>query len=299
MKRSAMLILGLMVLLLMGCGNNISNQNETFLGDDELILAIQNATNKQVISTDEIPNQSQETLDEVYSEYMALDALIAPELGYEVSVAGRGDKLVKSKRVYFDLDGQELRVGKNYDDKAFDGEKDVLADWNCFQLVYPITYNMPDGSEIIIADRADRVLIRNWYIEHPDYQEKPTLVYPVDIVYPDGTILTINDVEEMRAAKAECRDQDNDPPRRCFQLVYPVTYSMPDGSEIVIAERADRALIRNWYLEHPDFQEKPTLVYPVDIVYPDGSSTTINNSEEMRAAKRDCRGAGGPGGGPR
>ena len=103
----------------------------------------------------------------------------------------------------------------------------------------------------------------------------------------------------MRAAKAECRDQDNDPPRRCFQLVYPVTYSMPDGSEIVIAERADRALIRNWYLEHPDFQEKPTLVYPVDIVYPDGSSTTINNSEEMRAAKRDCRGAGGPGGGPR
>ena len=46
--------------------------------------------------------------------------------------------------------------------------------------------------------------------------------------------------------------------------------------------------LKTWHEANPD-SERPTLQYPVVIIYHDGTSKTINNDEEMRIAKEDCR----------
>jgi hypothetical protein len=71
-------------------------------------------------------------------------------------------------------------------------------------------------------------------------------------------------------------------------LIHPVTYIMPDGTEIIIEKKEDRKLIKEWYEANPGVEEKPELQYPVDIKYKDGTIKTINNKEEMIQAKKDC-----------
>lgn len=78
----------------------------------------------------------------------------------------------------------------------------------CFELVLPVTFVMPDGSTINVEDRDGYAELKAWYQDHPDAKERPALQYPVDISYGEGRIVTINNDEEMARAKAACRDED-------------------------------------------------------------------------------------------
>ena len=162
----------------------------------------------------------------------------------------------------------------------------------CFELVFPVTYLMPDGSTITVENGEDWDSIKDWYDENPNAEERPELQYPVDIIFDDET-LTIDNAEEMNMVKRECWEYE-DEGRECFALVYPVTFIMPDGSSIVVAADDEDGWeeVKNWYDANPESEERPTLQYPVDIIYrtDDGDSTvTINNEEEMEAAKDECR----------
>ena len=191
-------------------------------------------------------------------------------------------------------DGTIVTVNNNEEMRGImarcDGDKGDKGDrGRCFELILPVTFTMPDGSEIIIEEREDYMLIREWYTEHPDVNEKPALNFPVDIKYKDGTVVTINNEEEMKEAREDCRKKW-DKGKRCFELTLPITYIMPDGSEIVVENKEDRMLIREWYAAHPDVAEKPALDYPVDIKYfEDATVVVINNEEEMREAREGCR----------
>ena len=162
----------------------------------------------------------------------------------------------------------------------------------CFELVLPVSFVMPDGSTITVENDSGWVDLRNWYETNPDSEGRPELQYPVDILFDDETV-TINNAEEMNMVKRECWEYE-DEGRECFGLVYPVTFIMPDGSSIVVATDDENGWqeVKNWYDANPESEERPTLQYPVDIIYRtiDGNSTvTINNEEEMEAAKDDCR----------
>ena len=162
----------------------------------------------------------------------------------------------------------------------------------CFELVLPVSFVMPDGSTITVENDSGWVDLRSWYETNPDTEGRPELQYPVDILFDDETV-TINNAEEMNMVKRECWEYE-DEGRECFGLVYPVTFIMPDGSSIVVATDDEDGWqeVKNWYDANPESEERPTLQYPVDIIYRtiDGNSTvTINNEEEMEAAKDDCR----------
>ena len=165
----------------------------------------------------------------------------------------------------------------------------------CFEFVYPVTYIMPDGSTVTGADQDEvRANIKAWYDAHPDVTEKPELQYPVDVILlRNDEQITIANADEMRRLKQRChRDrppQPGDHARRCFDLVYPVTYIMPDGSTVTGADAAElRAIIKAWYDAHPDVTERATLQYPVDVILRNGTELTIDNADEMKRLLRRC-----------
>jgi len=162
-------------------------------------------------------------------------------------------------------------------------------DRECFELVYPVTYLMPDGSTITVENDEDWDPIKDWYDANPNAEGRPELQYPVDIVFDDETF-TVNSAEEMGEMKRECWEDEG---RECFELVYPVTFIMPDGSSITVATDDEDGWqeVKDWYDANPESEERPTLEYPVDIVYETNagdSTVTINNEEEMEAAKDEC-----------
>ena len=158
---------------------------------------------------------------------------------------------------------------------------------------------MPDGSLVTVEadDEESWAEIKAWYETNQDSEERPTMQFPVGILF-DEESLVIDNQEEMRSAYQECypkRDGEwsRDRDETCFYLVFPVTYVMPDGSTISVTSDDEDGWsdLKNWYVENGDSEYKPELQYPVDIVVEteEGSSTvTISNEEEMAVAKREC-----------
>ena len=64
---------------------------------------------------------------------------------------------------------------------------------------------------------------------------------------------------------------------------------MADASVIEVTERADFKLLREWCKANPDATEKASLNYPVDVIYRDDTTATINDATEMQSAREACK----------
>ena len=172
----------------------------------------------------------------------------------------------------------------------------------CFYLVFPVTYIMPDGSTITVETKDDDAgwqLIKDWYDANPDSDERPTLQFPVDITYEteDGdTTFTVNNDEEMIYVKSRCREEwandDSEEDEECYEFVLPISFTMPDGTTITIENEEDWYNLREWYVNNNEAEEEPLLQYPVNVILLDeeGTSVTLNNDEEMTALEEECWG---------
>ena len=283
-----------LLLMIAGCDLGVKQEYET--SDAELIQMIIDS-DKVDIDISELPEQSQTYLNND-GEYDELGSRYASQLGYEVERIGKGSKSGRRGDVYFNVEGRKLNPndwGKR--GRGFGvGKKE---DWECFTLEFPVSFNMPDGSLVTVEadDEENWAEIKTWYETNQDSEERPTMQFPVGILFDEESLL-IENQEEMRSAYQECypkRDGEwsRDRDEACFYLVYPVTYVMPDGSTISVTSDDEDGWsdLKDWYEENEDSEDKPELQYPVDIVVEteEGSSTvTINGEEEMAAAKREC-----------
>ena len=268
----------LSLLIFVGCENSMTKSDE--MSDDQLMQDIIDAEKIDINMTD-LPSLSRTVIDQDYNDYIEIDAKMASGLGYQVSMDGKGYKPGDHNEVYFNLEGRKLKHRRNIADKG---------GFKCFELVLPITFIMPDGSSITVEDENGYMAVRAWYGNNSDSKEKPTLQYPVKIIYRDGDTQSINNDEEMGSTKVDCRKWDDDKKDwDCFRLVYPITFIMLDGSAISMQYEEDWMELKSWYDANTDTKERPTLEYPVEITYRNGSTKTINNDEEMTSAKEDCR----------
>ena len=162
---------------------------------------------------------------------------------------------------------------------CYSGERDIVIEQKCFSLVYPVSYQLPDGSLIeVLADNEDSWAEMNaWYDENPESTERPTLQYPVVIMYEeddegseDALMVTINNEEEMISAREDCLELEFDNVDECYEYSYPITYILPDDSTVEIASSDDEnawGLIRRFYEENPEAEGEPILQFPIEIIF--------------------------------
>jgi hypothetical protein len=257
-----------------------SDSAEVPLDETSLIEKIETATNKQVVAIEDLPVATTAALSADYLDSYFTSAELAPGLGYRVATATDNlERTEQTSDVFFTLDGNRLSDTREASRRRRN---------RCFSFVFPVTFIMPDDTNITLESRDDWVLIRTWYTDNPDVNERPELVFPVDIMFEDGEVQTIVDLEELREVKSACREDRNR--RRCFKLNLPLTFFMPDNSTITVTVRDDWSLVRAYYIANPDdVGTKPELVYPVDATFRDGSVVTFANEDEMLAARAECR----------
>ena len=123
MRTILRIFIPLFILLMFGCQRNMTDSGE-LSSDDQLIMSIQNATDKQEIDTDQLPSASREVLERDYVEHITVGASMAPELGYEVLLGGVESRMGDRSEAYFDLEGRELRAsGSARDEDERDREQ--------------------------------------------------------------------------------------------------------------------------------------------------------------------------------
>ena len=153
MKITFHILLTMGLLMIIGCQTGLTKSEG--ISDAELIQVIIDA-DKTEISMEQLPGQSRTVMEQDYYDYMGIAAKKATGLGYEVDLAGVGRRYGDRNEVYFNLEGRKLdpndwgRKGWDWDKDGWDRDDDK-EDWKCFDLVFPITFDMPDGSTITVT----------------------------------------------------------------------------------------------------------------------------------------------------
>ena len=174
------------------------------------------------------------------------------------------------------------------DDRGKEGYKgNEKSGEDCFELVYPVTVIMPDDSSITGMDEDDLWgAIKDWYDANPNSDQRPSLVFPVDVVFNDGTIQTIEDNDAMKALWEDCDGEK----KTCYEFVLPLSVTMPDGTTIAVNEEEDWGQIRLWYEAHPDVETKFSFNFPVEVIFKDEETKVIENEEDLEDLEKDCYG---------
>ncbi len=193
-------------------------------------------------------------------------------------------------------------------------EEGLLGCGGCFSLVYPVTVEFEDGSQVTVGDREEMVAaIKAYYEENPPSRprliNRPNFVYPIDVMLEDGSVLTLESRDDLKLVLQDC---DFEPRRpfngifgrhgqrlglnRCFNLVFPLSIDFPDGSSTEVADREElKDAIKTWKLDNPDAEERPNLSFPYDVELQDGTIITVASEEDKEELKEYCGGLIGEG----
>jgi len=265
----------LSVLVFTSCAE--STTGEGIETDEMLISEIENAT-KVAVSALDLPSATSTAFNDDLVDSYVTHVQLADDLGYKVALGTDNQSRTEdTSEVFFSIEGRQL------DDND---EARKRRRGKCFQFVFPVDFIMPDNSSITLNSKDDWVLLREWYSANTDTTERPMLVFPVVVTLEDGTEQTLLDSDELKVVKDSCKKGRDK--RKCFKLVLPVTFIMPDATEITVVDRKDYRKIRRWKKANPAVEEKPTLNFPVNIIYKDKRTATIYTTEEMDAAKESC-----------
>jgi hypothetical protein len=159
---------------------------------------------------------------------------------------------------------------------------------DCIEVNYPITVLFPDGTSLEVADADElKAAFRAWHDSGADSLGRPTIQFPITITIRDR-VLTINSFEQLKRASRLCRDRPTDV-QRCFKIVYPVSLELPNGVIVEVGSlRAQLQVIKRWKTTHPDSDERPVLVFPIEVIFRDGSTQTVDSAGELQALKEAC-----------
>ena len=271
------LLLCLVLIIAIGCDGLLMKNNQKIENyDDELIEQIQNALNKIEVEYIDLPANIISTIESSYSTETFISELSATGLGYELTYSEVDTEQDFFKKIYFNEEGRKLISKKDYDKR----------NQECFELVHPIIFIMPDGTTITVDNdtEEDWQNLKDWYNQNPDNEDRPSLQYPVNIIFEDGITNTINNEVEMIEAKNSCIEF-------CFELVYPVTFIMYDGTTITVENNNEDGWeeLKNWYENNPNINFNWNLQYPVNIQFKDGEILSVNSLSDMETLKQDCK----------
>lgn len=274
-------ILNLSLLFIFGlfvasCSND-SEMDILSTEDTALINKIELAS-KEIIDVSNLPDSAKMVIDQDFADSYVESIQFAKGLGFKISLNTNDESITESKSVLF-----FSSKGKKLDD--INVERNAKRQ-RCFQFVFPIDFLMPDDSIITLNNNTEWSLVREWYNSNPGVKKRPSLSFPVNIRFQDGTTQTLLDRADLTEVKGACKL--NQPNRKCFDLKLPVSFTMPDSTVIAVNNRTDYIKIRRWHLAHPRVLKKATINFPINIIFKDGSEKEIANMVELADAKSNC-----------
>ena len=149
----------LLSVFVISCTDSNINQPVDNLSISEHIDLIKSHEDKVEISFEELPEISKSYINSLENNISAERIYHAEDLGYEVEIRRESRSLISLLNmifIYFDQEG-EILFDDEFDEDN-NGEYDVFNEWEnfmCFDVEFPISVNMPDGSELSISNENE------------------------------------------------------------------------------------------------------------------------------------------------
>lgn len=184
-----------------------------------------------------------------------------------------------------------------------------LGRYGCYELVFPVQFTLPDGTVVDANSYDDIKAALRTYFEanggpgkgrRGDFFRKIAFTYPISVVAEDGTVITVNNEQELADLRADCgggsfgqhgHHGHGQHGLSCFTINFPISIAFPDGTTQEVADRqAMKTAIRTWKAANPTATERPTIVFPISVTMTaDSSTVTVNSADELRQLKKDCK----------
>ncbi len=130
------------------------------------------------------------------------------------------------------------------------GHSGVFGNNRCFEVQFPLTIEFPDGTETTVQNRDELIqAFSDWKAQNPDVQGRLTYVYPFSVLFSDSTSMSVTSDDDWAQVRNVCKE------------LRPQTLGNPE----------DRC-----------FQ----IVYPVNVLWPDGSLHSAANKKEVQLLYR-------------
>jgi hypothetical protein len=264
------------------CDDNMSYKQE--MSDTQLIEAIISDPNKFEIEEADVPSMSLYAIGEEYYDYMMYKAEISPEYGYQISLGDMALDAGDMTEIFFAKDGRKLGGRDGMEERKRHNKR-------CFKFVFPLTFSLGETSYTANDYQEFRDAMKANY-EETGEKQKPVFVFPIQIEFGEGDeveTVTINSDDELKEAFQACRGEEDD--KKCFTFGFPVSFTMPDGSVLTAEDEKDlEEKMGAFYESYTGEKKRPEVVFPVDLIFEDGSSLTVNSPEEMKQAwKENCK----------
>ncbi len=171
----------------------------------------------------------------------------------------------------------------------------------CFELVFPISIQLPDSSVVEVADyTALAETLKAWKAANPGKHKRvhPHFVFPIEVVAENGDLITVNSKQELKELRKECAGEFGKHGHKghkgkctpCFEFVFPITIKFPDNTAATAESKEQlKEAIRTWKAANPDATTRPELSFPLKVKLTDGTEKVVNNAEELIALKKSCR----------
>ena len=285
--------------LIFSCSDSETDNSIDNLTIEEHIQLIKTHEGKIEISFDELPEVSQNYMNDLENIVTAELILYAENIGYEVKLRRESKNLVSLLNIlyiYFNEYG-EMLFDENYDEDN-DGEYDVFEEWEdymCFDLQFPIQITMPDDSQFSVMNEDELFEVVDLYYEMSDeYDGLPEINFPINIVFyfesengnEQHEIIEIESYEVLEMYFDVCPDEDNigwddgswfeiD----CVNLVYPISIENPEGDIINVESEEYLHEYIDQYYQNCDTNDCGdfTMVYPLTIEYYSENNNQFQN----------------------
>ena len=294
--------------LIFSCSDSESDNSIDNLTIEEHIQLIKNHEGKIEISFDELPEVSQNHINDLENNITAELILYAENIGYEVKLRRQSRNLVSLLNIlyiYFNENG-ELLFDENYDEDN-DGYYDVFEEWGnymCFDIQFPIQITMPDDSQVSVVNEDELFEAVDLYYEMSDeYDGLPEINFPINIVFyfenengnEQQEVIEIGSYEELEMYFDVCPDENNNGwddedwyEIDCFDLVYPLTIVNPEGEVLTVDSENNLHEYIDQYYENCNSNDCGdfNLYYPLTVEYYSETNDqvqtlTINSEEEL------------------
>ena len=281
----------LLSIFIISCSDNSESTDQLQdLTDSQLIELIKADNNKQEVSLSEMPNISQSIISETFNYAIVQSIFHAENYGYEVLMNRSNRSLISlltNMNIYFDNDGELL--SNDFEDEFNEWDQSM-----CFDVEFPISVNLSDGSVVTISNEEELYEGIEEYYEMGEDDNLPEINFPINIIFyfeNDNNseyeeIVEINNYEELEMYFEMCEDEeDNWFGFDCVDLVYPVTIESPEGENFSFEDEGSLIEhIETWYDNNPDSNLEFEIVFPLTVEYfsesNDQMETLIIYSEE-------------------
>lgn len=166
-----------------------------------------------------------------------------------------------------------------------DGSDDnIISGGSCLSFELPVEV-VVNGTTLLIESEEDLSLVEFILDEYDDDEDEVRVIFPVTIILQDYTRLVINTPEALEEYIDECEEGGIDDDIECVDFNYPVQISVYDTqnqvTDVVTITNDEQLYV---FLNDQDDDVYMSFIFPITLIYFDGTQVVVNNHTELEAA---------------